>query len=100
MGLLTDNDIFNMILQESNNIYLYERREICAIDKLIKELKEECDYLDTFLGDIKNMWCLEDFKMTLDIDYYDKLRKYRNRELMELKERRMKILREFRRNFF
>ena len=55
MGLLTDDDIFNMILQESNNIYLYERREICAIDKLIKELKEECDYLDNLLENIKDV---------------------------------------------
>ena len=97
MGILTEDDIFNMILEESYVIDMAERAETNAIDKLIRELKEECDYLDSLLENIKEMWMYSE--IDFDMEYYEALRNYRKKELLEKEDVRRNILREFRKTF-
>ena len=97
MGILTEDDIFNMILEESYIMDMAERCETNAIDKLIRELKEECDYLDSFLENIKDMWMYTEDD--IDMEYYEALRKYRKKELLEKEDMKRDILRKFRENF-
>tara|TARA_A100001015_G_scaffold77815_1_gene86368 strand:- start:737 stop:1030 length:294 start_codon:yes stop_codon:yes gene_type:complete len=97
MGILTEDDIFNMILEESYVIDMAERAETNAIDKLIRELKEECDYLDSLLENIKEMWMYSE--IDFDMEYYEALRKYRKKELLEKEDMKRDILKKFRKNF-